>query len=242
MEKKSVICEFKVDHQKRTFEGYASTFGNVDRVDDTIAPGAFKESIDDRFPRNMIKVMWQHEEPLGIPLHMEEDSTGLFTVGKVSRTSLGKDALILMEDRVVDKLSIGFTLKRADFEMVAHPDDEDREIRQLNRVRLHEYSPVTFAADEHTSITGVKTVLVEAVDDAGCRKELERILRQSGFSRSAAMAFISKTVRLIGTDAQDHQGKPDPSGQEQPEIDSLIKSLENLNSFVSNLKGDSHAR
>ena len=34
-----------VDEVGRTFEGYASTFGNTDLVGDIIKPGAFKKTI-----------------------------------------------------------------------------------------------------------------------------------------------------------------------------------------------------
>ncbi len=42
---KFLPAEFKVDKGKRTVEGYASIFGNVDQYGDIVHPGAFTESL-----------------------------------------------------------------------------------------------------------------------------------------------------------------------------------------------------
>jgi len=56
-----------VDLEKYEFEGYASTFGNEDLVGDIVEKGAFKKTIQERLPKNLIKVLWQHYDPMGVP-------------------------------------------------------------------------------------------------------------------------------------------------------------------------------
>lgn len=143
--------EFKaaVDVEARTFEGYASTFGNVDQVGDIITPGAFAKTIQERFPKGDIKILWQHYEPLGMPIEIREDERGLYVKGRISKTALGDDALELMRDGVVNRMSIGFTIVKADY-------DDQTGNRIIREVKLWEFSPVTFPANEQAVITAVK--------------------------------------------------------------------------------------
>ena len=55
--KNFAIHDFKMDDESRTVEGWASTFGGIDSYGDTIAPGAFADSIKARSP----KMLWQHD-------------------------------------------------------------------------------------------------------------------------------------------------------------------------------------
>jgi len=97
MEIKSFPFEAKVDLDKNEFEGYASTFGNRDLVGDIVERGAFAKTIQERLPKGLVKVLWQHYEPMGLPKHMEEDSKGLYVVAKVSKTNENQDRLQLMK-------------------------------------------------------------------------------------------------------------------------------------------------
>jgi HK97 family phage prohead protease len=143
-----------INMEERTFKGYASTFGNIDEVGDIIEKGSFTKSISERGPRgsNQIKILWQHADPLGIPTHMEEDSKGLYVEGKISKTALGNEALELMRDGVVDKMSIGFSIPKGKSMW-----DEKDNVRRIKEVKLYEFSPVTFPANELATITAVKS-------------------------------------------------------------------------------------
>lgn len=189
METKRIDCdtEIKADGEKRTVDGYASTFGNLDRDGDIVLPGAFAKSIEDRFPAGKIKVLWQHRDPIGKPIAMAEDAKGLITSAKLSKTSLGDDALELAKDGIVDRLSIGYTVIRKEIlipgidvattiaaligksdsgtnadtmlrmaEVAAKIQDMNRPVRLLKQLELHEYSLVTFPANEEAIVTGVK--------------------------------------------------------------------------------------
>lgn len=148
---KNLGFEFKANSDKRTFEGYASTW-DLDLGLDKIEKGAFKKTIAERFPKNDIKILWQHDytKPIGLPSHMEEDSKGLFIQGKISKTSLGDEAIELMKDGVVDKMSIGYDVVKDDI-------SEDGQVRHLKELVLYEFSPVTFPMNTGADILSVKT-------------------------------------------------------------------------------------
>lgn len=137
-----------VDIDARTFEGYASTW-DKDLVGDIIMPGAFTKSINEAFPAKRIKVLWNHGEPIGMPIEMREDERGLFVKGKISKTARGDEVLELMRDSVVDTMSIGFTIPAGKSELSG-------DVRIIREVRLMEFSPVTFAANPMAAITDVK--------------------------------------------------------------------------------------
>jgi len=137
MEVKAIAFDdSQVNMEERTFKGYASTFGNVDEVGDIIEAGAFAKSIQERGPEGtkQIKVLWQHDMPLGMP-------------------TVGDEALELMRDGVVDRMSIGFSIPQGKAYY-----DEAMGVRKIKEVKLFEFSPVTFPANEMAVVTGVKNL------------------------------------------------------------------------------------
>ena len=145
--------EFKnsdVDLDARTFKGYAATW-DKDQVNDIIQKGAFTKTLQERASR--VKILWQHNEPLGMPSLMREDEKGLYVEGKISKTRLGDEALELMRDGVVDQMSIGFSVPQGKSEYSGNDD-----ARIIKEVKLYEFSPVTFPANENAFITSVKSL------------------------------------------------------------------------------------
>ena len=149
--KSNILKQGTIDMSSRTFEGYASTW-DEDQVGDIIHQGAFKKSIIEGLPANRIKVLWQHDQPLGMPVEMSENDHGLYVKGKISRTRLGDEALELMRDGVVDRMSIGFSIPAGK----SFFDEAGR--RNITEVKLMEFSPVTFPANESAVITSVKSL------------------------------------------------------------------------------------
>ncbi len=129
---------------------YASAFGNIDAHGDIIAPGAYSKTIREQGPggSNRIKHLWMHwpDMILGRPLELEEDDIGLRVVSKVSKTTLGKDALILYADGQLDEHSVGIS--------AILRDDEQPAI--IKEARLWEYSSVTWGANPLTPTVDVK--------------------------------------------------------------------------------------
>lgn len=169
MEYKSFPAEFQVkadDSEGMTFEGYASTFGNVDEGNDIIKKGAYKKTIRERFKQGLIKVLRSHWELIGIPIEMAEDDHGLFTVSKISKTPLGEETMTLVRDGALDRLSIGY-------KAIKISKDEETGIRTLKEIKLYEYSVVDFAMNEMAQITGSKALAL--IKDADIREVFSRL-------------------------------------------------------------------
>lgn len=144
--------DFKADAvsvKERTFTGYASTW-DLDQGGDIITEGAFSKTLKEAGGR--VKVLWQHHEPIGKPISMEEDRKGLLVTAKISKTRLGDEALELMNDGVIDRMSIGYRIPEGKSE---YNSDGIRIIREL---KLLEFSLVTFPMNEAAVITDVKRV------------------------------------------------------------------------------------
>jgi HK97 family phage prohead protease len=144
--------DFKADAvsvKDRTFTGYASTW-DLDQGGDLIVEGAFSKTLKEAGAR--VKVLWQHHEPIGRPVTMEEDRKGLLVTAKISKTRLGDEALELMNDGVIDRMSIGYRIPEGKSE---YNSDGVRIIREL---KLLEFSLVTFPMNEAAVITDVKRV------------------------------------------------------------------------------------
>lgn len=148
MEKKSMKFEMKAIGEN-VIEGYSAYFNNIDSYGDIIESGAFNKTIQEN--RNRVKVLWQHDTnmPIGKPIEMYEDSRGLYVKAQISMTDIGKNAMILMRDGVVDEMSIGYDVIK---------DEYKGRNRVLKELRLWEFSPVTFAANEKAKITSAKNL------------------------------------------------------------------------------------
>ncbi len=145
------------DDQTGVFEGIASVFGNpVATYPPTIIEqGAFTKTLQENAGR--IKLLWQHDTktPVGLPLELREVAEGLYTKGKVSQTTVGRDAIILMKDKVITELSIGFDAIK--WEMKTEPNKEP--VRHIKELKLYEVSLVTFAADSKAKIQSVHAAI-----------------------------------------------------------------------------------
>ncbi len=172
MEYKASQTEFQIKDEGSdgmTFESYASTFGNVDDGKDKVIAGAFKRTINNRFKQSrapLIKVLRGHWDLIGIPKHMEEDSTGLLTVSKISKTPLGEETMMLIRDKALSSMSIGY-------KKIKYHKDEESGITDLEELKLYEYSVVDFPMNEMAAITGLKAL--EFMQDSNVIQMLEQL-------------------------------------------------------------------
>lgn len=157
MKYKSIPTELKANFEKRRIEGYASIFGNVDMGDDITHKGAFSKTVKERMPKGSIKFMRDHHVLLGMPETLEEDSKGLLTVNRVSKTQIGDETLEMVADGTLTEMSFGFDIIKSDF-----TEEGGKEIRNIREVKLWETSVVTWGMNPDTEILGVKAILEDA--------------------------------------------------------------------------------
>lgn len=196
-----------IDTEKGIFSGFAST-SDLDQGGDIIVKGAFGRTLMERKER--VKVLWQHDmdKPIGKPTLLEERDGGLYIEAQLSMTTLGRDAAILLKDGVIDSMSIGYSVKEKDY-------DADG-IRIIKDLDLFEVSLVSFPMNEKAVITSVKSLEV---------KEIERVLREAGLSRSQAKKVASSGV-----------GSLREAENQQPEqnLAELKEALLNLTNTLNN--------
>lgn len=187
-EVRSFALQIKATGDDGTVEGYGSVFGVRDNYDDVIAKGAFIDSLKShKAAGTMPAMLWQHDadKPIGVWTEMVEDEKGLRIKGQLAmETVKGKEAHALLKMGALNGLSIGFMSKEWSY-------DRETEVRTLTAIDLWEVSLVTFPANEKARVTNVKSA-----DEMATPKDAEKALRDAGFSKSDATAFVSRVMRM----------------------------------------------
>ena len=159
-------------------EGYGATFNGVDSYGDTIAPGAFAESLK----RGSPLMLWQHRQdtPIGRWTELSEDGRGLFVRGQINlATAAGRDAYAHLREQDINGLSIGYRIPPGGAE-------SRNEVRLIKAVDLAEISIVSLPADSRARVTAVKA------ERPGTLRELQHALQDLGYSRREAAAIARK--------------------------------------------------
>lgn len=183
---KTLDCRFELKSisDAGVFHGYGSVFGVEDSYGDIVVPGAFSESLAAlKAKGRMPAMLWQHRsaEPLGVYTAMSEDNLGLKVEGQLALTTVrGAEAHALLKMNALSGLSIGYMPREDSYDKVTG-------ITTLKKVDLWEVSLVTFPANDAARVQGVKTI--ETIDSI---RDAEKYLRDAGFSRKEAVAFIAR--------------------------------------------------
>lgn len=139
---------------------YLAKFNNLDSDNDIIRPGAFKKSLQERgvnsSSNRKIAFLRFHdwEKPIGTFKRLEEDSIGLFAVGKLGNSSLGNDALNDYKDGIIREHSIGFKYLQDKIRFI-ETDNQGGGYFEVLEVALYEGSAVTFGANDETNVVEV---------------------------------------------------------------------------------------
>lgn len=214
-ETRSFTFSIKAVGDDGTVEGYASVFGVRDNYDDVIVAGAFIATLAaHRAAGTMPAMLWQHDpsQPIGIWTDMREDAKGLFIKGQLAlQTRQGAEAYALLKLGALTGLSIGFIAKQWGY-------DRDTDVRTLTEIELWEVSMVTFPANEKARVTNVKSS-----NDLATPKDAERILRDAGFSKSEATAYVSRVMRM----GEERSDSADSTAKAIKAANRLLTSLTN---------------
>lgn len=132
------------------FHGYASVFNTLDLQNDIIMNNAFKN-----LPES-VPLLWQHDQtfPIGKITHISQDENGLYIEGFITKyTFTGKEAIHLIEEGILDSLSIGYFVR--DF-------FEVNEVNYLTEIDLVEVSLVSIPANKNAKLS-MKNILKDKI-------------------------------------------------------------------------------
>lgn len=157
MQHKQFSVEFKSDTDSLgEFSALVSVFGNVDRVNDRVIPGAFAKTIGEWEAKSApLPIVWAHniENPLmfiGSVKSMEETSEGLVVEGSLNLTSneYARAAYDLLRNGVVQDFSFSYdgkgrTAKDGAFE--------------VTEIDLYEVGPCLVGANPEAGLMAIKS-------------------------------------------------------------------------------------
>lgn len=172
------------------FEGYASTFGNVDYGDDVIVKGAFLNSLA-KNPE--VPVLWQHQmhEPVGKSIQLQEDNQGLYIKAKLPKDDTLVSGRIIPQMKVgsIREMSIGFFTKDSEMDKTG--------TRYLKQIELFEVSLVTKAMNPQALVTGFKAFAGNA--------NLPLAPRETAWDGTEAEKRIREFTKSIDAPSQDYR-------------------------------------
>lgn len=137
------------------FEGYISTYYDVDSYGTYFLPGAWDRSIERFNSGEVIPVLWSHDrsKPVGKCTELRSDEKGLWAHGKLTMEDpQAQTAYAHMKDGSVLGLSVGFEM---DYDSVEY--NQDLDAYEIADADLMEYSVVVFPANPNAKITQVKS-------------------------------------------------------------------------------------
>ncbi len=177
--------EIKSAEKDGTFVGYAAVFGNIDLGDDVIEVGAFKSAKTTR--DGMIRIAIDHNlSMLAGKAKFTQDEKGLLVEGQLSLgVSYVRDKYALMQDGVLDGLSVGFNVLKDGAQYV---ERMGRQVRSITAAELWEFSLVPFGMNPKALIDSVKAFNI---------RDFEAQLRGLGYSQTEAKALASGGYKTI---------------------------------------------
>jgi len=176
------------DPDARTFEGYASVFGNVDRTGDIVMKGAFGN-----VKAEDVKLHLEHSYAaiIGEILELKEDNHGLWVKGYIQESADAEEVYIAMKAGQYSAMSIGYRVKEAHLK---------NGTTDLIKIDLKEISIVADPANILATINSVKS------NDSltFTERELDISLRDAGVSRNQSNNTIHK-LKSMNLDVRDAQ-------------------------------------
>lgn len=211
-----------VDMTKRIVQSIPNTYYFFDSDSDVLLPGCASKSIQEAGPESngaaKIKNVKDHviSDRIGKPVLLDERTVDgmkvMYGESKMLTTTLGDDMLIEYQEGVIDQHSIGFQYLDLEFitadakdwkttinKLINGKDAEDAGYMFLvKEIKLFEWSPVSFGANELTPYLGVKSGNKDALRlKINSRLDLlEKQLRTGKQSDFAMLDYELETLQL----------------------------------------------
>lgn len=192
--------EFKELTDTGSFEGLASTYGNVDLGGDVILPGAFKEFVLTK--DGSIRILDSHSTraPIGKG-KLTDTHLGLALKGQLNlKIARAREVHELMKDGVMDGLSIGFDT------LAGGAQVNESGVRELSALKLWEVSAVTFGMNPQALVSGVKTI-----PQFETARDVEAWLRDEyRLTNSEAKVLVSRFKQALVTPRDEAAARDEP--------------------------------
>ena len=201
------------------FEGYLSTYGDVDSYGTYFISGAWDKSIERFNSGEVIPVLWSHDrsKPIGKFTELKSDEKGLWGRGKLTlEDPQAKIAYAHMKDGSVMGLSVGFEL---DYDNVIY--NRMLDALGIAEADLFECSVVVFPANSNAKITNFKS----QNHDHGESK------------RDAEISDLKKQIAQLSNPITGTAQTEDPSKQYEKDFHNYLKTGNALNLRAAGSEG-----
>jgi uncharacterized protein len=162
-----------------SFRGLAIPYGQTALIsapdqprpyDETFKMGAFAKSLREKWATKPVPLCQSHDHTaagvIGAAESLEETRAGLMGQWRLSDIQAGRDSAVLIHDRVLTGLSIGFTpMKSNTIRAKERTDDTTRDLVERTEARLLEVSLCLFPAYEMAGVTAQREEATRTVAD-----------------------------------------------------------------------------
>lgn len=186
--------EVKFDDARRGFfSGYASKFGGVDSYGDTVIPGAYAATLENRI--RPVQMRWNHYgEVIGKWTEIRETEHGLWVEGELTPGhSKAEDVYASLKHGAVTGMSIGYRINKGIPNATGGVD--------LHEIELVEISVVESPADLAAQIGDIKS----AIDELKTVRDIERFVRESGYAKEDAVMLVSRIKSIVRGELEQEQ-------------------------------------
>lgn len=226
------------------FEGYLSTYDDVDSYGTYFIPGAWDKSIERFNSGEVIPVLWSHDRkmPIGKFTELKSDEKGLWGRGKLTlEDPQAKIAYAHMKDGSVMGLSVGFEL---DYDNVIY--NRMLDALGIAEADLFECSVVVFPANTNAKITNFKSQnhdhgenkmegsIAETIEKMNAAIENLRTAQTAQndaeiSKRDAEISELKKQIAQLSNPINGTAQAEDPSKQYEKDFHNYLKTGNTLN-------------
>ena len=217
---KNVTFGLKTLTQDGEFEGYASTFNNVDLSGDMILPGAFADTLAEiEAEGRAIPVLLQHDQTVQIGgiTSAYEDEKGLKVIGRIlpELNEAASGTYALLKNGFLKGLSIGYRVAKDGAKNV-------NGVRQISKLNLFEISATPVPMDQFAMIGAVKSMTdIRAKLAAG---DQLTVREWEGLFKSEFNLTNTEAERAVRVNVKRSQGDPGkkPGGNVLKELHAIL--------------------
>ena len=234
------------------FEGYLSTYDDVDSYGTYFMPGAWDKSIERFNSGEVIPVLWSHDrsKPIGKFTELKSDDKGLWGRGKLTlEDPQAKIAYAHMKDGSVMGLSVGFEM---DYDNVIY--NRLLDALGIAEADLFECSVVVFPANSNAKITNFKSQnhdhgenkmegsIAETIEKMNAAIENLRTAQTAQndaeiSKRDAEISDLKKQIAQLSNPITGTAQTEDPSKQYEKDFHNYLKTGNALNLRAAGSEG-----